>query len=206
MATSKTHISNLALSMIGEDVILDINDVTNDAAQKCKLHYKPTAKEVMRAANWNCLKKRIQLASNPTPAFEWEYSYTQPVECVRVVRVNGISPGNSYAQSLYEIEGRDILTNSDECKLQYIEYTDDVTVFDALLDRAIITLFASRLASIIPGDDELSLRLLDVYTNEILPQAKLIDAKEKHSRRFDPIAQSSFLASRRIQPSETVTY
>lgn len=203
MAESKTQLANLALARIGENSIIDINDTTNDAARQCKLHLEPVVREVARRHKWNFLKKRAQLPANTTgPAFEWEYSYTQPTDCVRVVKVNGYDSTSDYIQDLYEIEGRDILTNAEECKISYIAYTDDVTIFDPLFDRAVVTLLASYLASIIAGDLQKATTLRQEFEDITLPNAQIEDSKEEKPRRYSRIANSRWLQSRRIQPNE----
>lgn len=204
MATSKTQLSNLALSRIGETTIVDINDTTNDAARQCKLHLEPVIREVGRAHKWNCLKARAQLAQNVVtqPYDEWLYSYTLPTNCLQLVKVNGYSADTAYIQDNFEIEGRNILTDAEECMISYIEYTDDVTVFDSLLDRAIVTLLASYLASIIAGDDKLAIALRDEFEDVVLPRASRVDSMEQKRRKYSVIANSSFLLHRHIQPGE----
>ena len=203
MATSKTQILNLALARIGENRVIDIDDTTQDAARQGRLLYEPTAREVMRAHPWNCLAARQQLAANsPAPAFGWAYSYTLPTQCVRLIKVNGYSTDDGYIQDLYKVEGRDILTDAENMFIEYVEYTDDVTKFDPLLDRAIVTLLASYLASIIPADDQLAVTLRQEYETIVMPRAQRIDGHERNARKYSLINNSSWLASRRIQPGE----
>ena len=201
MATSKTQMLNLALTSIGENVVTDINDTSQDAARKGKLLFEPTVREVLRDGVYNCVKQRIQLAADPTPPFGWSYAYTMPQDCVRVLQMNGHTIEENYVPGLYEIEGRQILTNDDTCKIAYIEYTDDVTVFDPLLDRAIITLLASYLAEIIPVDAELAIAKLNQFEKK-KKSAKRVDGNEANKRRWSRTANSTWVASRRIQPGE----
>lgn len=203
MATSKTQLANLALSEISETTIVDINDTTNDAARKCKLHLEPSIREAGREAAWNCLMKRVQLAADsPVPDFGWEQSYTLPTQCLRLVKLNGYSIDEAYLQDKFQIEGRAILTDADEAKIEYVEYTDDVTIFDSLFNRAVITLLASYLAPIIAGDAALGVTLREKYEGIIAPKAKKVDGNEKNARRFSNINNSTWLQSRRIQPGE----
>jgi hypothetical protein len=203
MANSKTQLANLALSRIGETNILYINDTTNDAARQCKRLLQPVIREVGRTHKWNCLKARAQLAQDsPAPAFGWDYSYTLPALCLQLVTVNGYSMDTAYIQDYYEIEGRAILTDATECKITYIAYTDDVTKFDSLLDRCVVALLSSYLASIVAGDNDLAVRLRQEYEEVVLPRAMRIDAQEMKQRKYSLIDHSGWLNARRIQPGE----
>lgn len=203
MADSKTELANLALTRIQEEVILDINDTTNDAARKSKLLLEPVIREVARSHKWNALKTRAQLPQDTAgPAFEWDHSYTLPVDCLQVVKVNGYSVDHAYIQDHFEIEARRILTNADEAKIQYIRFTDNVTIFDPLLDRAIATLLSSYLAGALQGDHQLSQALREEYEKIVLKRAQRVDAQEGNPRHLSLINRSKWLQSRRIQPGE----
>jgi len=89
MAT-KTDISNLALGRVGAQRIMDINDAENKSARLCKLFFDDTVREVGRSGEWNCLKSRDTFGRLVTdPSFGWAYQYQLPVDCLRVIKVNG---------------------------------------------------------------------------------------------------------------------
>ena len=195
-----TSICNEALAEIGQSVIVDINYTTNDAARSCKLLFEPTARQVMRLHPWNCLKARQQLALNDTPVFGWDYSYTLPTQCVRLMTVNGYDETSNYKEDYYEIEGRDILTDATSCKITYIGYNENVPQWDPLLRRCVITLLASKLAFRLSQDTELGGFLAERFKRVDLPEAQKIDANERRKRFYDPVGDSPWIAARKIQP------
>ena len=185
---------------IGQNVINDIDDTSDPTARIAKVFYEDVVKEVLRSHPWNCLKRRAVLAKNTTgPDFGWENSFTMPTECHRLITVNGYD--SDYVQDYYEIEGRDILTDAEECKITYVLYSEDTTKYDALLIQAIVTLLASRLASKIGKDDQLSQALLTEYTRVSLPRAQKVDGNEQKRRAYVPSAHSSWVKARYIQPN-----
>lgn len=195
-----TDICNEALAEIGQSVINDIDDTTNNTARSCKLLFEPTAREVMRSHPWNCLKARQQLAANATPAFGWDYSYTLPTQCVRLMTVNGYDNDTGNKEDFYEIEGRDILTDANECKITYIKYSDNTPIWDPLLRLAVVIRLASKLAHKISQDHELGFALLQTYEKQILRQAQKIDSNERKKAPYNPVKDSKWIAARSIQP------
>jgi len=192
---SKTDIASQALLRIGQNVINDLDDTSDPTARIAKVFYQDVVREVTRSHGWNCLKSRANLALNTQPpSFGWVSSFTLPTECVRLITVNGYD--DSYVQDIYEIEGRNILTDAVECKITYIPYTPDTTKYDPLLVQAIVTLLASRLASKIGKDDRLSQTLLSEYHQVSLPKAQKIDGNEQKRRRYNPSAHSTWVRSR----------
>lgn len=190
----------MALILCKSSRITDINSTTEIAAREAKALYEQTAREVMREHPWNCLTARENLPQNPTPAFGWSYSYTLPSQCVRLLSVNGYKVEQNYVEDNYTIEGRDILTNASECKITYIEYTDDTSLFDPHLTRAIAHLLGSYLATIVATDDQLGLVLRDEYERRVLPKAKMSDSREQNHILPDPASTSAWVRARRIQP------
>lgn len=154
----------------------------------------------MRSHPWNCLKARQQLAANATPAFGWDYSYTLPTQCVRLMTVNGHDNDTGNKEDFYEIEGRDILTDANECKITYIKYSDNTPIWDPLLRLAVVIRLASKLAHKISQDHELGFALLQTYEKQILRQAQKIDSNERKKAPYNPVKDSKWIAARSIQP------
>lgn len=189
-----TQICNMALARIGQQPINDIND-DSPVARACLSLYEDTVREVARSHPWNCLKARADLAQNATaPEFGWAYAYTMPTDCVRVIDVNGYDP--IYTPAIYEINGRDILTDDDECKMTYIRYNEDPTGFDSLLVRSIVTLLASYLAGRIAQDDARSMTLREEYERTTLRIARKVDANEQKRRRYPWHRDSEWVQAR----------
>jgi len=195
MSLDKTDIGNLALQHVGQPPVMRIDDKDNDTARVLDLVFEPALREMGRDHEWNCLKTRKSLPQvSPAPAFGFAYKYRQPSDCIRVLRVNGRDVNEP--TDLYEIEGRDILTDADTMKLQYIRYTEDTTLYDSLFVESLAILIASKLAVTIRQDERLAASLTKQYLTVILPRARKVDGNERNKAPYDARQQSRSLGSR----------
>ena len=195
MAFSKTEICNLALGRIGASTIMEF-DGTEKNARVCKNAYELVVKEASRSGEWACLKKRVVLAKLATdPAFEWDYQYQLPVDCLAVVRLNGLDGAN---EDEFDIEGTALLTDADTANIVYVSYQPEPAKWDALFTSAVVALLASRIATSICGDDGKAANLLQEYERLSMPKAGVKNFNEVKRRRFDPTADSLFLRSRYV--------
>jgi hypothetical protein len=62
-----TDIANLALMEVGQQPIDSIDNVNGNAPAACRAAFWQTVREVGRAHNWNCLKKRVKLVQLTFP-------------------------------------------------------------------------------------------------------------------------------------------
>lgn len=62
-----TDVANLALQKMGSQPIDDIEDLNGEAPAACRVAFWQTVREVGRAHNWNCLKKRLRLTQLTFP-------------------------------------------------------------------------------------------------------------------------------------------
>lgn len=88
MSTSQLAIWNLSLSHLG--VSVEVADVTERSkeAQACRRFYDQVIGEVLRDFPWPFATTFASLALVATaPTAEWAYSYRQPVDCTRFIRV-----------------------------------------------------------------------------------------------------------------------
>jgi len=58
---SLTDVCNIALEEIGVQPIVDMDDLNSTSAGYCRVAFWQAMREVARAHDWNCLKKRAQL-------------------------------------------------------------------------------------------------------------------------------------------------
>lgn len=124
MAQSVVDICNSALQRVGAASILSISD-NSPEARACAIAYDSNRRDELRKHSWNFSIKRAVLAPDTTaPAFDYDYAFTLPSDCLRVLR-----PATANLDWL--IEGRKILTNdSNVLYLRYIADIDDVAQFD----------------------------------------------------------------------------
>lgn len=147
MATD-VGIVNLALNMIGESSIMSFDDASK-AARLANAHYTTLRDSLLRGYHWSFAIDRAELASAGTPTWGFTHKFPFPVDCIKILQVGEYYPGpdlSDYRQadnSLYRIEGRDILYNAaGPLKIRYMKSITDPNLFDA----AFVTAFAAYIA------------------------------------------------------------
>lgn len=182
MPSSDTEICNLALGHLGEGQIVSLAD-GSAAARACALHYGTVRDALLRSHRWNFAQDRATLAALASaPAFGWAYQYPLPVECLRVLEING-SEVNEPETHQYLIEGRKILTNASTADVVYIRRIEDVTQYDALFVEAFALKLAVKLTESIRGTTGKTAELLQEYERLTAPLARRVDANEGRRRK-----------------------
>lgn len=135
MAVTQVGICNSALIKMGGALISSITESSREAAI-CKALYELVRDEVLRAHPWNFATTRATLSpTSTTPAFEFDYEFDLPNDCVRVLGMDDPTVD-------YVVEGRKILCNDSEINIRYIYRHKDESAWDALFAEA----FAWKLA------------------------------------------------------------
>lgn len=207
MPTTEVEIANSALTKVGADRIIDLDD-DNKLAKVCKERLPKLRKALLRAHPWNFAIKRIELAASVnTPVFEWDYEYPLPSDCLRVLKTNHMLPfastgdfetgrsplGVFGTSSEWKVEGRSILSNDSTMKIMYISDEDDVTKWDDLFAEVLALYLASDIAYFISGSVSLAERIRLEFREE-LAQARSFDGQEGLSD--NQIVASDWISSR----------
>jgi hypothetical protein len=180
--TSSTDICNLALGHLGEKSITSLNE-SSAGARACALYYESTRQEVLRSHRWNFAQDRKVLAKlTDRPVFGWKFAYQLPANCLRVVEMNGTEAGDILSEP-YIIEGRKLLTNSEEVRLVYVYDISNVSDFDSLFVEAFALKLAVKLTEKIRGTTGKTEALLQAYSNAVAPLARRVDANEGRRRK-----------------------
>ena len=132
---SQVDICNRALQKLGADRIISLTQNSKEG-RACNLAYEPVRDAELRAHAWNFAIKRRELAADATaPVYGYNYSYTLPSDCLRLLK-------NDYQEEFYskdwKVEGRKILTNeSAPLQIRYIARITDTTLYDAIFTEAL---------------------------------------------------------------------
>lgn len=145
----QVEICNLALTKVGDDRIISIDDDT-ERARVLKALWATMVDLEIRARNWNFAMARASLAALlTTPTWGFGTEYQLPADCLRVVQVSDMFLSVSTTdyrgsqEHPFQIEGRKILTDLDApLKIRYLKRVTDTTLWDAMFVQA----FACRLA------------------------------------------------------------
>jgi len=189
-----TSIANLALAKLGISPIMALTDDSKQA-QFANRFFDQTRDEVLSSHRWNFAMRRGALNRlATTPEFEWAFAYQLPVDCLRVVQLNGYEPNEP--QGAFAIEADQMFTDAEQAQVRYIARVIDGSLYPPLFVHAVATLLASRLAGPLTGSRELPTALLEEYMVITGPKARLADVFEEQRRLKPAWVESDLIKSR----------
>lgn len=172
-ATSDVQICSNALLLLGDETIASFDEETSRATLAANLW--PTVRDaILRSHPWNCAMTRVALAADSTPpAFDWDYQFSLPGDCVRVWTVGR----RDDPPVDWHVEGTKLLCNVEIAYVRYIRRLSDAAAYDALLTEALTTGAAKRFAypitkSISTAEDMAKLHEQDIR------KARTVDGQE----------------------------
>lgn len=178
MSASETQICNLALLKFGTVTINSIEDETSQA-QACKVLYPLMRDELQSVHDWNFAMARADISAllEATPAFQWDFAYSLPVKCLRVVELYG-------TDDEWVKEGNVLLTNKEEeIFIRYIKQTTTTGNFPPTFVNSLATRLGAELAAKLKGDKNMRLELLKELEDVLLPEARRMNAIEGNKPR-----------------------
>lgn len=193
MSVSPTQICNLALLKFGSVTINDIGD-DNPQAIACNVLYPLIRDEIVAAHSWNFAMKRADLGAplSATPAFEFEFAYQLPVDCLRVWEL--YSTGTTDPE--WVREGNELLINQEaDIFIRYIKKVTTTGDIPPAVVNCIAIRLAAELAVKIKEDKVLRRELLAELEQVYLPEAFRLNAIEGNKpRRRDeqPLDRGNF--------------
>lgn len=190
----ETSIANLALAKLGISPIMALTDDSKQA-QFANRFFAQTRDEVLSSHRWNFAMRRSALNRLANaPAFEWEFAYQLPADCLRVVQLNGYDPNEQ--QGTFAVEADQLFTDAEEAHVRYIARITDGSLYPPLFVHALATLLASRLAGPLTGSRELPSALMEEYMVITGPKARLADVFEEQRRLKPAWVESDLIKSR----------
>lgn len=194
MSATSTTICNLALGKLGAGTIIGLSE-SSPEARACNLHYPQTRDEVLRSHRWNFAIVRASLSRlSDAPAFGWAYQYQLPVECLRVLQVNGYEEDEE--PDNWEVEGGKLLTDEDSVNAKYISQVTDANIYDPLFIEALSLKLAAKLCIPLTGSDSRASGFITEYERVTGPRARRTDAFENRDKRKPLWVTSDLVASR----------
>lgn len=188
MAQSVTGIANRALQLVGASSILNLTDNSPEAREVSRA-YDYCRRAELRAHRWCFAIKRAELAPDTdAPAFGYQYQYTLPSDCLRVLLAND-------ATLDWVVESKKILTNSSTSPfgvgefgatvspsaalyLRYLADVEDATYFDPLFCEALACRLAIAIVERLTQSNQKKQQLKDDYAHAIA-EASAMNAFEK---------------------------
>lgn len=161
-----------ALVMLGLQPINSLSDITSDRQRAAANLYEQVRDSTLRSHPWNCALKRVILSpDSDAPAFGWDYKFTLPGDCLRVMSIS-----ESRERIPFEKEGNTILCDESAVYLRYVYKNTNPATYDATLFRAMTLAMAVALAPQFADDKRVT------FENEllaVLKTARAVDGQEE---------------------------
>lgn len=176
---SETDICNNALLKLDARTITSLSDNTKEAVQ-CNVLYEQIRDDVLAAHPWNFAIRQSSLARLvATPTFEFDYKFTLPSDCLRVIK----AVDSSEDKVAFKIKGRDLHSDESGIDIEYIKRVTDTAIFSPQFVDTLATRLAAELAYSLSGGETRAGNLLQQYSVK-LKEAKRRDAQEGTADRF----------------------
>lgn len=172
---SKIEIVNNALVTLGETTINSLSEDTT-AAKVANVKWDFSRRFCLRLQPWAFATERKELAQeNTTPAFQFEYQYLLPADCVRLIQV--------YQDLDYRLERNRILTNRETCRIKYVKDETNTGMWDPLFTEMVAAKLAYELAYTIPRMNSLIGTMYELYEEKYL-LARVANSQEDYSDKL----------------------
>ncbi|QJQ31823.1 hypothetical protein GV829_04640 [Sphingomonas lacunae] len=192
----RVAVSNLALSIIGEDdQLVDPLDDTK-AARTIAAVWDAVRDEVLRKHPWNFAIRRTMLTAvdGYAPVNDFTHLYTLPPDCLRVLDV---AIGGTLTRD-YAIEAQGLLSyGPGPVGLRYVSRVENAALWDSCFVRAFACRLAWQISERITGDLNRK-AAIDRDYRLALAEAKAVDGRENPP---EPAMDSSWITSRITGPS-----
>lgn len=173
MPMSEVQICNLALMKFGNIAISSLEDDTKEA-RSCKVFYPIVRDNLTYSYPWNFAMARADISAQvaTAPAFEFDYAYTIPTDCLRVWELYG-------SDETWVVEGGQLLTNQEEeIYIRYVKRVTESGRFNPAYCNVLATLLGAELATKLADDQKMRVALLEESEKILIPQAYHLNAIE----------------------------
>lgn len=181
------EICNMALSMLGINLITSLND-ENTQARQCANFFPQLRDRLLREHSWSfALRTHKLVAKNEEPIDDWAYVCALPVNFLSLVKTEHDEP--------YLIVGNNILIN-ELCSIIFVSRIEDSEEFDPLFTEALQYKLAGEIAMANTCDMQ-TVNYYQTRADELLAKAKAKDSQENEGFYQTERKRSTFLEARR---------
>lgn len=184
--STQLNITNSALSRLGANTIISLDEGTAEQ-QVAVAAWDLARRATLRDHPWNfaITDATLNQVADFTP-YEFKYAYRLPALCVRLLQV--------YGNPTYRVQGGNVLTDQETCRIKFVQDVQDPTQWDALFDDLMAQRLASDMAYALTKSQATADSMFALYDRK-LKKARHVDSTEDV---MDPIGgfASPFLAAR----------
>ena len=164
---SRTEIVNKALTLVGANPIVNLDDDTQNARVTNRV-YELSLRSILSECQWNFATRRKLLATVST-TLEWYdtseiYVYQRPTLCIRIFGTNDDS-------AIWREEGDYIISDTSGLGVRYVYFHDEPSKYPAFFVEAFIDKLCTDIAFMILNSKTVAESFLEKYEKVSLPKA-----------------------------------
>lgn len=153
---TKTEIANIALALIGGDLVTDVNVDDSREAQLIRVHYNAARDATLEAQEWSFAIRRFEPPLQvEKPLYEWGNAFLPPAEIIRVLSCDQVTvnqfdtaiAANNPKPPQVDWDFENGLILSDEARILARGITNDVN--EGMFSPLFVQAFAARLAMMV---------------------------------------------------------
>lgn len=139
MAESDVQICNYALTMIGAERINALDEDTKQA-RELNAVYELVRDACLAEHEWSFATQRVSLgaALSDTPLFDYDYQYSLPSNCLRVIETD------LGENEPWKVEGRYLLCNASAVYIKYVKKETSATLYSPAFTKYLATRLAEE--------------------------------------------------------------
>ena len=181
MATSVVSICNLALSWLGGDLIISLDDPTVEA-KLCKANYESLRDTVLEEREWTFAVKRVELQQlQEAPLYGFDKAFQIPPETIRLLQVSragadvesgGVASRNTGQGREQRIdwlrEGETVVANGvTRVYARVLTRIADTTKFTSAFDQCLAARIAMDIAIPLTNSEQLQASMASMYGEKL---------------------------------------
>jgi hypothetical protein len=194
MALSQVQIVNKALTTLGQDRVISINDDT-EAARVMRSLWEITRDTLLAGFPWKFAIKRAELPAlaDAPLGTQWALQFALPEECLRLVQVGEDAWNYRATFESFALEGGNVLTNeAAPLFVRYVQRVENTGLWPVLFGQTM----AARLA--VDASEKLTTSSTKSQAAAVAYEVALREARRQNAIERPPqqMAESDWLASR----------
>ena len=167
MAISRTEICNKALTLVGANPIVNIDDDTQNARIVNRV-YELALKSILSEAPWVFALRRSLLAQTSDVPGWYDtneiYVYAKPNDCIRIFRTNDLD-------SSWRVLGDTIVSDTNDLGVEFVWYNNTPSTYTASFTEAFVDKLCSDIAFMIVNSKTVAENFLEKYEKVSLAKA-----------------------------------
>ena len=174
---SRVSVCNMALGLIGAEMITTITAPTTEAERKCALYLDQAIDETLRLYPWNCAIKRTALAQlSATPLWGYAHAFALPADYIRGL-------WGDYSDINFKIVSGELHTDEATFNLEYISRVG-VNEMDPVILGAVIAKLAEYLAFAVTNSNSMADSMTKRFEMTLI-KATIADSQEGAPEEID---------------------